>query len=227
VGLLAKYDPTICKSCPLDTAVGNHELFDLFVPFEYRFQMPYESSNSDGQNLYWSFDYSIVHVIALNSEHFEFFHWQSQYIWLQRDLFGVNRTETPWVIVSWHCPWYCSNWWHYGSGELMREQYEKLFYDMKVDLVLNGHVHAYERSTNVYNNIITKDGTTYITNGIGGCGEGLVDDWYVEPNWSVFRNGEFHGFGTIDIYNSSVLEWKIISTPDNIVRDSFVLEREH
>ena len=39
-------------------------------------------------------------------------------------------------------------------------------------------MHAYERSAPVYNNVVTKDGTTYITNGIGGCGEGLGLDFF-------------------------------------------------
>ena len=45
-----------------------------------------------------------------------------------------------------HAPWYNSNVGHQGEAELMRTQMEALLYEHRVDLVLSGHVHAYERS---------------------------------------------------------------------------------
>ena len=32
-----------------------------------------------------------------------------QYAWLERDLAGVDRARTPWLIVGMHAPWYNSN----------------------------------------------------------------------------------------------------------------------
>lgn len=49
-------------------------------------------------------------------------------------------------------------------------------------------VHAYERTFAIYNNKIDPiNGTVYITNGIGGTGEGLYDTWEDETSWSAFR----------------------------------------
>lgn len=38
-----------------------------------------------------------------------------QYAWLMGDLAGVDRGRTPWLIVSYHAPWYNSNYAHQAS----------------------------------------------------------------------------------------------------------------
>lgn len=69
-----------------------------------------------------------------------------QYKWLEAELPRVNRSETPWLIVLMHSPWYNSYNYHYMEGETMRVMFEPWFVKYKVDLVFAGHVHAYERS---------------------------------------------------------------------------------
>jgi hypothetical protein len=48
--------------------------------------------------------------------------------------------------VLFHVPWYNSNKAHQGAGDNMMAAMEPLLYAASVDLVLAGHVHAYERS---------------------------------------------------------------------------------
>ncbi len=69
-----------------------------------------------------------------------------QYKWLEEELPKVNRTETPWLIVLMHSPWYNSYNYHFLEGESMRVMFESWFVKYKVDAVFAGHVHAYERS---------------------------------------------------------------------------------
>lgn len=69
-----------------------------------------------------------------------------QYAWLEKELPKVNRAETPWLIVLLHSPWYNSNGYHYMEGESMRVAFESWFVQHKVDLVVAGHVHSYERT---------------------------------------------------------------------------------
>jgi 2',3'-cyclic-nucleotide 2'-phosphodiesterase (5'-nucleotidase family) len=64
----------------------------------------------------------------------------------QADLAKVDRKKTPWLIVLLHAPWYNSNWAHQGEGDSMMAAMEPLLYAAHVDMVIAGHVHAYERA---------------------------------------------------------------------------------
>jgi len=206
---------------PWMTSVGNHEALDAFVAYLWRFTMP----NTDNE-LYHSFNYGPAHFIAVSSEMGEYWHFLHQYTWLQNDLASVNRTETPWIIAFWHTPWYCSNKHHYEDGKAMRESYEDLFNKHNVDLVLNGHVHAYERTVPMYKGVPTPGGTTYITNGIGGTEEGLATDWYPAPKWSAFRESTNWGFGVAYIHNATHLYWEMRAASDGTVKDNVWLVRQ-
>lgn len=129
---------------------GNHEIeiFPIIYPhgfkaYNSRWRMPYEQSGSKS-NLYYSFDVAGAHVLMLGS-YTEFGADSDQYKWLEADLATVNRTNTPWLFALLHAPWYNSNDAHKGEGESMRKAMEELLYKARVDAVLAGHVHAYER----------------------------------------------------------------------------------
>ena len=55
----------------------------------------------------YSFDYGSVHFIMMSTEH-NFTVGSRQYAWLENDLRNVNRTMTPWVILSGHRAMYTS-----------------------------------------------------------------------------------------------------------------------
>lgn len=63
-----------------------------------------------------------------------------QYKWLERDLANVDRTVTPWLVATWHPPWYSTYTAHYREAECMKVAMEELLYEYGVDLVFNGHV---------------------------------------------------------------------------------------
>jgi hypothetical protein len=100
------------------------------------------------------------------SSHFSLF----LYFRLNSDLLSVNRTITPWIVVVMHCPWYSSNIAHYSEAQtvIMRDSMEKLFLQYKVNIVLTGHVHAYERTFPMFQNETRSDGVVYVTVGDGG-----------------------------------------------------------
>lgn len=202
---------------------GNHEAIELFISYESRFNMP---DNGYG-NLYYSFNYQNVHVLVLNSESLNEFHWSAMYQFAARDLASVNREVTPWIIASWHHPWYCSNANHNNSAWFMKAEYEDLFHQHKVDLVLQGHVHAYERTHPVYNWKVDSTGTVFMTDGHGGNKEGLYNRWQdPQPSWSAYREAVY-GFSTIEIFNSTHLHWQMIRANDSVVRDDFWYIRDH
>ena len=63
-------------------------------------------------------------------------------------LTNINRTRTPWSIVSFHRPMYCSEKVAYAQqcpGAKMQRDLEGLLLEHNVDLVVTGHQHVYER----------------------------------------------------------------------------------
>ncbi|CAA6653729.1 unnamed protein product [Spirodela intermedia] len=152
-----------------------------------------------------------AHIIVLAS-YSAYGKYTPQYKWLEEELPRVNRSETPWLIVLMHSPWYNSYNYHYMEGETMRVMFEPWFVKYKVDLVFAGHVHAYERSHRVSNiayNIVNgkctpvrdQSAPVYITIGDGGNLEGLATNMTEpQPGYSAFREASF-GHAVLDIKN--------------------------
>ncbi|GLT86180.1 hypothetical protein SLE2022_043360 [Rubroshorea leprosula] len=141
----------------LNPQKGNHEIdfapeigeTKPFKPFTHRYHVPYQASNSTAP-FWYSIKRASAYIIVLSS-YSAYCKYTPQYRWLQEELPKVNRTETPWLIVLVHSPWYNSYNYHYMEGETMRVMYESWFVQYKVDVVFAGHVHAYERSERVSN----------------------------------------------------------------------------
>jgi len=133
------------------------------------------------------------------------------YNWLVEDLNSIDRSITPWVVLNMHCPFYNSNTAHQGEKQtaLIAEYYEDLFFDHKVNVVLAGHVHAYERSYPSYNFEPNEDGVVYITIGDGGNAEGHASTYQTpQPSWSAYRNGDQYGYGKFTVHNETHLLWE-------------------
>ncbi|OMO87506.1 hypothetical protein CCACVL1_08988 [Corchorus capsularis] len=208
---IAAYQPWIWTA-------GNHEIDFLpdigedipFKPYIHRYHVPYKASGSTSP-LWYSIKRASAHIIVLSS-YSAFGMYTPQYKWLQAEFEKVNRTETPWLVVLMHSPFYSSYVHHYMEGETMRVMYESFFVEYKVDVVFAGHVHAYERSErisniayNVVNGLCTPvrdpSAPVYITIGDGGNLEGLVTEMTEpQPSYSAYREASF-GHGIFDIKN--------------------------
>jgi hypothetical protein len=149
-----------------------------------------------------------MHVIALNA-YADSNSSSLQYRWLEEYMeTKINRARTPWVVVMVHAAWYCSNSVHWKEAERMRLAMEPLLYSYGVDIVLSGHVHAYERTSAVYLEEVNDCGMSYLVLGDGGNYEAEVTPWRNVstptgmPAWSVFRESSF-GVGELIIVNST------------------------
>lgn len=117
------------------------------VPLYHRFHAP-----GNGRGVFWySFDYGPIHIVQISSEH----DWRrnsEQYKWIEKDLKQVNRSATPWIVLTSHRMMYTTQ-----GGEAedlvmsfhLRMELEDLLFKYKVNLVITGHQHSYERTCRV------------------------------------------------------------------------------
>lgn len=207
---------------PFQTTLGNHEwleTFHDFTAYQARFRNPNVTVNGVSSNeLYYSFNAGLVHFVMVagycpemrtSREQPCLAEGSTQLKWLKEDLSSVDRQSTPWVVVAFHQPYVNSNDAHSISteGAPMQEAIESTLYENKVDLVFSGHVHAYERSCQVYQYKCTPGAPYYITIGDGGNKEGLATNWVEpQPDWSLFRQASY-GFGELHVSNATHMHW--------------------
>ncbi|GAB9470304.1 hypothetical protein Gpo141_00007554, partial [Globisporangium polare] len=203
----------VASTMPWMVSAGNHEeewpcdpKEDRFVAYQTRFRMPYDPLDTlQRRNLYFAFRLGMVHVVVL-TPYVAFDATSDQYKWLEQELSQrVDRAVTPWVVVMMHGPWYNSNTAHQGNEphKIMKQAMEDVLFQYQVDLVLAGHVHAYERSFPVYKEDVRKDGIIYVVLGGGGNREGLASKFIQpQPAWSAYRAAHY-GFGLFKAVNAT------------------------
>ena len=193
---------------------GNHEMEDnwgseTFVSFKVRYGgMPFNSpANVDSGALFYSYNVGGLHVIAL-SAYSDLSASSPMTAFLRSDLAAVNRSVTPWVACAWHPPVYNSNTKHYMEHEDFRLAYEALLLEYRVNVVLVGHVHGYQRTTLVFNDSVVSEasgaGIWHFMVGMGG--KELYTVWR-EPlsdyPWVAVRRADFFGYATLTVFNAS------------------------
>jgi len=186
------------------------------VPPYHRFHTP-----SNGLGLFWySFDYGNVHIIQFSSEH-DYTAGSDQRAWLEADLQAVDRTKTPFVIITAHRPMYNSEDYKsdYEVSLHIRSAIEPLLDTYAVDVFLAGHYHSYERTCRVLDEKCMdvskgsstqeprgrQPGTVHIT--VGSAGYTLDNtDWY-DVDWHAFGCFEFGYLRVISTRDTMKLEF--------------------
>nr|CCA27923.1 calcineurinlike phosphoesterase putative [Albugo laibachii Nc14] len=140
------------------------------VPLYHRFHTP-----ENGRGLFWySFDYGPIHIIQMSSEH-DWRRGSEQFLWLEEDLKQVNRSVTPWIVLTIHRMMYTTQVGEAGDLVVsyhLRMELEDLLFKYKVSLIIAGHQHSYERSCRVRNGLCLKDdeqGPVHIVVGTAGA----------------------------------------------------------
>ena len=141
----AVYDDWM-RGRPVYLAIGNHDDRTLAaLPYRELFVLPENGASAafpDHKERYYSFDYGPVHFVALDSElaFLNSSRRQEQINWLNSDL---AATTQPWRVVFFHRPPYSSGF--HGSDLTLRQAFGPIFEQHRVQLVLTGHEHNYER----------------------------------------------------------------------------------
>nr|XP_043625002.1 purple acid phosphatase 15 [Erigeron canadensis] len=179
-----RYMQRLTSKIPIMAIEGNHEIEEqggskTFAAYNARFAFPSKESGSES-TMYYSFNAGGIHFLMLGG-YIAYDESSDQYKWLQRDLANVDRQVTPWLVGVWHPPWYNTYVSHYKEVECMRIAMEELLYNAGVDIIFNGHVHAYERSNRVYNYTLDPCGPVHITVGDGGNREKMAVKHTDEP----------------------------------------------
>jgi len=199
----------IIDHTPLFTTLGNHEYneYDSDLGIHY-----FKFFNLPGNEWYYSFNYSNVHIICLNLSVSDVEISQTQINWLINDLNKVNFSNSiDWIVIFFHVPLYSSG--AYGNDEKAIEALEHIFKDYKVELVIAGHDHQYER--------IYKDGVHYIVTGGGGS----ELEVYIGNNRYVQYSENIHHFCKFNV-NRTQMNVEVISSLGFLV-DQFTIYSNH
>ena len=107
------------------------------VPYMNRFQMP----NPTDDATWWSLNYGPIHFSMLSSEH-DFSLNSEQYTWLANDLASVDRSQTPFLILTGHRPMYVDSdkKKDLETAAQLQATYEPLMQKYKVDVAFWGSV---------------------------------------------------------------------------------------
>ena len=161
------YQKFFLKNTVLWPSPGNHDYGDREWPnaigqrpdYYKIFSLPTKGECGgvpSGNAAYYSYDYANVHFVSLDSYGTEDSKKMAdtlskQVQWLKKDL-AANKL--PWTVVYFHHPPF-SKGSHNSDTELdlvaIRENLVKVLDYYKVDVVLNGHSHNYERSYMLHN----------------------------------------------------------------------------
>ncbi|KAL3656816.1 hypothetical protein V7S43_018273 [Phytophthora oleae] len=162
--------------------------------------------------------------------------------WMEAELekANANRDNVPWIIVGMHRLIYDVG----GCGDdgiptednlYLQEAFEALFLKYKVDVVVVGHRHYYERQLPIANSSAIMDGVSddyklydnpqapvHILTGAAGN----VENLRAAPNgtapWNAAYDYSHFGFSTLEA-NRTVLSWKYLASSDLSVQDEFVM----
>ncbi|MBI5629804.1 MAG: metallophosphoesterase [Elusimicrobia bacterium] len=199
---------------PFYPAPGNHDYgFRSAEKGRKRFEESYQRIHR--KPAYYSFDAGPAHFVALDDNQAYDIEaaapidpGSAQLSWLEEDL---AASKALWKIVFLHVPLY-STMLNHGNNAFLRQALEPVFQKHKVDLVLAGHDHIYERSKSL-------GGVVYVTAGTGGASlyRGLTDLDWLEKQLVAF------GLAWIEI-NGRRLTLEFVDA-EGAVRDRFVLDK--
>lgn len=179
------------KTAPIDSiikiVIGNHDVNHDVNP-DYLLHQYLDHYKLKDQ--YYSFDYGVVHFLVMSTE-VPFALSSPQYDFVNNDLQKASKDpKIKWIVVANHIPTYkTEQYWNskdFATQEQFQVIYHPLFDEYKVDLVLQGHTHDYQRTYPLKynpmepktptitdrhkNNYINPDGAVFLTIGTGGKG---------------------------------------------------------
>ncbi|WP_461137338.1 metallophosphoesterase [Spirosoma terrae] len=158
------------KQTPFFATPGNHDYagngdlrMNLNIPYYGVVSHPTKAEAGgvpSGTESYYSFNYGNIHFVSLDSDRYEdvsdlasntrFLDSRPQINWLKQDLAAAQANPNiKWIIAYWHHPPYTKGTHDSDTDKQLRDVRMNLLpvlEQYKVDLVMCGHSHVYERS---------------------------------------------------------------------------------
>lgn len=192
----------LAQNVPVLFSRGNH---DGEHPYAYTY------SALPGNESWYAFTYGNVRFIFLNSN-LPTSSTPQQLDWLKAELASRDARTAQFRVVSFHMPPYTDLWDspNYSGEAWIRSDWVPLFEQHKVDVVVNGHTHAYLRGE--------RNGVMYLI--VGGAGNVL--DTVRSADWGIFDViASIHHYGLVEV-DRNTLVWTTYDVNDAFF-DSFTL----
>jgi hypothetical protein len=222
-------------------AIGNHEDDDSEGFSGYM-------SHFSQSQTYFSYNHGDVHILVIDTDRNSYASGSAQRSFVQNDLQSASTNPNiKWIIVYLHKPMYtspntcgsssCSNT---GSENTnIRNGFGPMFAQYGVDLVLQGHVHNYQRTYKLTYNpgnpaspTITDNNPNTYTEGGGAIyaivGTGGVNFHALSGKAAFTSSQQDDFFGQLDIQNTNngnTLQGKFYRNGNNDVLDSFSITK--
>ena len=221
-------------------AIGNHDVETTSLLNQYM-------SHFNLTRQFYSFNYHNVHFTVISTELLEGNEGNEQYEFVNADLASAaSDPNIDWIVVYYHNIGYASPSLGIPNGDnvrtglkSLRDAYHPLFEKYDVDLVLQGHVHNYERSypikfnnTNSSSPIITDahtnnyfnpDGQIFVTIGTGGASNHF---FLVGRAPFVVYHYSGYGFLNIDVIDNGQTFNVTFHSNDGGIKDQFSITKK-
>ncbi|KAJ6312225.1 hypothetical protein OIU77_013879 [Salix suchowensis] len=244
----AQIEP-IASSVPYMISSGNHERdwpgtgsfygnMDSGGECGVLAQTMFYTPTENREKFWYSTDYGMFRFCIADTEH-DWREGTEQYKFIEHCLASVDRQKQPWLIFLAHRVLGYSSDLSYaieGSFEepMGRESLQKLWQKYKVDIAMFGHVHNYERTCPIYQNVCTSkekhhykgtlNGTIHVA--AGGAGASLSPFTTLQTAWSLYKDYD-HGFVKLTAFDHSNLLFEYKKSRDGKVYDSFTISRDY
>lgn len=178
----------LASRVPYYPILGNHEYNSSY--FYNAFPLP--KGGGTGQEEWYSFNYGSIHFIVLDADVIlmekDAEKMQKQTAWLTKDLEANNNAKFK--VVLFHQPFWTNTISETGNPDLIK-YWKNIFEKYRVNVVFNGHYHAYEH--------FYENGVNYITTAGGGAPMYKLkprDKW-----WAVTKKAitDIHHYILVDV----------------------------
>ena len=182
---------------------GNHEYFtpDAAGYFQYFHDIP----------SYYAYDLGAWRIYALNSE-IDVSTTSAQVAWLKNDL---DANPRHCVLAYWHQPLWSSR--YEDGSDAVYEALWKTLHDAGAELVINGHIHNYERFKEMNaEGAAASPGLREIVVGTGGVNH---DGYVTSLSTSEVRNASTYGVLKL-VLSPSSYSWQFVPVAGETFSDS-------